>query len=96
MYKRQVFISDVTSVVVVEVTPSGVQTTVPSNGVDLPYGVALDGAGDIFIADANDSDVVEVQRSGAPSLTFASTNAGSTSTDSPQSLTCLLYTSRCV
>jgi len=82
-----VFISDVTSVVVVEVTPSGVQTTVPSNGVDLPYGVALDGAGDIFIADANDSDVVEVQRSGAPSLTFASTNAGSTSTDSPQSLT---------
>ena len=72
---------------VVEVTPSGVQTTVPAAGLGYPIGVAVDAAGDVFIADSNNSRVVELQRSQAPSLTFASTNVGSTSTDSPQSIT---------
>ena len=43
----------------VKVTPSGVQTTVGS-GLNFPVGIALDGAGDVFIADRNNRQVVEV------------------------------------
>ena len=35
---------------VVEVKPDGTQTTVGS-GLNRPFGVAVDGAGDVFIAD---------------------------------------------
>jgi hypothetical protein len=44
--------------------------------------VAVGGAGDVFIADSNNSQVVGMQRSQPPSLSFTSTNIGSTSTDS--------------
>ncbi|HLY20772.1 MAG TPA: kelch repeat-containing protein, partial [Bryobacteraceae bacterium] len=82
-----VFIADQFGYQVVEVTAAGVQTTVQATGLAGPTGVAVDGAGDVFIADPNSSQVVELQRSQAPSLTFASTNLGSTSADSPQSIT---------
>ena len=70
---------------VVEVTPSGVQTAVRAIGLNQPRAVAVDGAGDVFIADVNNNRVVEVQLAQPPSLIFASTNVGSTS--SPQSVT---------
>jgi len=82
-----VFISNQYSNQVVEVTPSGVQTTVFTTGLSVPAGVAVDGAGDVFIADYSNNRVVEVNSSQAPSLTFASTGVGSTSSDSPQSVT---------
>jgi sugar lactone lactonase YvrE/phosphotransferase system HPr-like phosphotransfer protein len=62
----------------------------------LAYGVAVDGTGNVYIPDLDslisvpDSDsnqVVVINRSQTPSLSFASTNVGSTSSDSPQSLT---------
>ena len=82
-----VFIVSYVNERVIEVTPSGVQTTVAASGLNGPSGVALDGAGDIFISDYNNNRVVEMNRSQPPSLSFASTNVGSTSTDSPQSVT---------
>ncbi len=82
-----VFIVSYVNERVIEVTPSGVQTTVAASGLNGPSGVALDGAGDIFISDYNNNRVLEMNRSQAPSLSFASTNVGSTSTDSPQSVT---------
>jgi hypothetical protein len=51
--------------------------------VQFPTGVAVDGAGDIFIASYN--QVVNLQRSLPPSLSFSSTQVGQTSSDSPQS-----------
>jgi sugar lactone lactonase YvrE len=64
----------------------GAQITVGS-GLRSPKGVALDGAGDVFIADSGNSRVVKLQRSQPPTLTFASTPVGSTSSDSPQAVT---------
>jgi sugar lactone lactonase YvrE len=52
-----------------------------------PAGVALDGNGNIYVADAGDGQLIELNRAAAPALTFASTNAGSISTDSPKTVT---------
>ena len=48
--------------------------------------MAVDGAGDVFVADEDNNAVKEITRSAWPSLSFASTNVGSTSSDSPQSV----------
>src|ERR1039458_3963770 len=42
------------------VTFAGVQTTVPASGLLQPFGVAVDGAGDVFIGDMGHDRVVEV------------------------------------
>jgi DNA-binding beta-propeller fold protein YncE len=52
-----------------------------------PSGVAVDLSGNIYIADAGNSRVVEENYADAPSLTFALTAPGSTSSDSPQTVT---------
>src|SRR5208337_4945299 len=76
-----VFIADTFNNRLVEVTPSGVQTTVLAT---FAIGVAVDGAGNVFIANGN--HVVEVPPAQPPTLSFASTAGGSTSSDSPQSV----------
>ncbi len=82
-----VFIADSYNGRVVEVPAgAGPQTTV-SGGLYEPIGVAVDGAGDVFIADTLNNRVVEVQRAQPPTLSFASTPVGGTSSDSPQSVT---------
>ena len=78
------FIADTFNSRVVELTSSGVQTTLLASVFS--SGVAVDGAGDVFIADKVNSRVVELNRSTPPTLTFAPTNVGSTSSDSPQSV----------
>ena len=85
-----VFITDTFNSRVLEV-PAGCasaacQTTVGA-GFTYPYGVGVDRVGDIFITDNfNDGVISEINRSVPPTLSFALTNAGSTSTDSPQSV----------
>ncbi|MGB9232275.1 MAG: kelch repeat-containing protein, partial [Terracidiphilus sp.] len=92
-----VFVSDTTLEQVVEVpagcTSSACQATctpgncaiVVANGI-VSLGAAVDAAGDIFVANAHASRVVEVNESLPPSLNFALTSTGSTSTDSPQAV----------
>jgi len=72
---------------VVEVPAGGGAQTTVGSGLTGPPGVAVDGKGDVFIADLGNNRVVEVQRSQLPSLSFASTRVGSTSSDSPQAVT---------
>jgi len=55
----------------VEVTPGGTQTTVGS-GLNTPYGVAVDGVGDVFIADSKNNRVVKVPAAGGPQTTVGS------------------------
>jgi sugar lactone lactonase YvrE len=45
----------------------GAQTDVPADGLSLPWGVAVDAAGDVFIADAANNRVVEVKPDGSQS-----------------------------
>ena len=82
-----VFIADARNNRVVEVTAGGGPQTTVGSGLSSPTGVAVDGVGDVFIADYANSRVVEVQRSAPPTFSFAATGVGSTSTDSPQSVT---------
>ena len=55
-----------------------------------PYGLALDGGGNLYISDPGKGitspSVQVIQRSQPPLLSFAATNVGSTSSDSPQSV----------
>ena len=76
------------------VTPDGMITTVAGNGIagyngdnipaptgelNNPVGAAVDASGNLYIADSNNNRVRKVDVSDPPSLTFPSTNVGSTS-----------------
>ena len=68
-----------------EVSSGGTQTTL-ANGFGNPSGLALDKSGNLLVVDADNADVVEIDRGDAPSLSFATTNVGSTSSDSPHTV----------
>ncbi|MGC9158604.1 MAG: hypothetical protein ACP5FH_06395, partial [Terracidiphilus sp.] len=87
-----VYIADYNNSRVVEVTPAGASSVLnvgTPGGEELNnlYGVAVDGAGDVYIGDKGNSRVVDLSQAQAVPLTFASTNVGSTSSDSPQDVT---------
>jgi sugar lactone lactonase YvrE len=51
-----------------------------------PYAVALDGSGNVYVAASGNNAVMELNRAAKPSLEFAATAVGSTSSDSPQTV----------
>ena len=88
------YIADTNNQRVRKVTPGGIITTVAGNGTQSydgdniaatgaglanPFGVAVDGAGNLYIADGDNNRIRKVDVSNAPSLTFASTNVGAAS-----------------
>jgi uncharacterized protein (DUF2345 family) len=82
-----VYVSDQIRNLVYEITPGGVQTTLARNGLNIPAGLAVDAAGSVLIADNALSSLVVVNRSQPPAISFATTNVGSTSSDSPVAFT---------
>jgi sugar lactone lactonase YvrE len=86
-----VFITDTFNYRVVEVSPLGNGTwgnpTNVGSGLRYSSGVAVDATGDIFIGDSGNNRVVEEPRSQPPTLSFANTIVGGTSSDSPESVT---------
>jgi hypothetical protein len=81
-----VYIADPLNGRVVEVPAGGGPQTTVATGLAYPSGVAVDGAGDVFIGDQGQGQVFEINRSQPPSIFFATTNVGSTSSDSPKSV----------
>jgi len=61
--------------------------TTLGSGFSYPEGIAVDGSGDVFVADSGTSAVDEINRATPPSLSFAETNVGTESSDSPQTAT---------
>jgi sugar lactone lactonase YvrE len=58
-----------------------------ATGIGYPTGIALDSSGNIFVADSVVDQAFELPRATPPTLTFASTAEGATSSDSPKTVT---------
>jgi hypothetical protein len=54
--------------------------------MNLPFGVALDGPGNLYITDFGNDRIRKVVQADSPSLSFDPTNVGATSSDSPRTL----------
>lgn len=65
----------------------GLQIPVVASGLKYPYMLSVDGAGNLYIPDAGVNKVFRVSTFQPPSLSFASTAVGATSTDSPKFVT---------
>jgi streptogramin lyase len=85
-----VYIADQNNGRVVEVTAAGVAGLLNTGSYSLfnPEGIAVDGAGNVYVADFAANEVVMVAQGAPAALSFANTTKiGSTSADSPQSVT---------
>ncbi|MGD0731335.1 MAG: choice-of-anchor D domain-containing protein [Terracidiphilus sp.] len=71
---------------VVEVAAGGARTTLAS-GLSDPYSVALDANGNVYFTTSVSGAVEKIDRVDPPSLTFAGTQEGTASADSPQTVT---------
>lgn len=65
---------------------SYVQSTVASSSIDWPWAVAVDGSGNVYIADTYNLRVLKEDLGDLPTLRFANTAVGSTSSDSPRTV----------
>jgi hypothetical protein len=85
------FIADAGNYLVIKETPSHgsyVQTTLPTgSSLYQPYGVAVDGSGNVFISDSALGLTLKEDLWDAPTLAFADTPVGTTSSDSPRTVT---------
>jgi subtilase family serine protease/sugar lactone lactonase YvrE len=74
---------------VLEIVAAGGYTTVDMLGgsFNFPYGLAVDGAGNVYVADTGNNRLVKMDYADPPSLSFVGTVVGSTSSDSPQTVT---------
>jgi hypothetical protein len=63
------------------------QSTIPTSGLNQPSGIAVDGSGNVYVGDYGGGRIVKETLAVPPSLSFATTALGSTSSDSPQTVT---------
>ena len=85
-----VYIADTNNNRVLKETLSGgsyTESTIASSGLTNPWGVAVGGSGNVYISDTNNNRVLKEDFADPPTLSFATTTFGSTSTDSPKTVT---------
>ena len=84
-----VFVANQNNNAVDEILSAGGYTTIQTlgSGFFYPSGVAVDAAGNVFVADNLHQTVTKLDYRDAPSLSFAKTQAGKISTDSPKTIT---------
>jgi streptogramin lyase len=63
------------------------ESTIPSSSLYIPIETAVDGAGNVYIADLVNNRVLKEDLADPPTVSFAATADGSTSTDSPKTVT---------
>ncbi|WP_263366246.1 choice-of-anchor D domain-containing protein, partial [Edaphobacter bradus] len=83
-----VYIADGYSSVLKETLSGGsyTQSTI-ATGLNGTFSVAVDGSGNVYSVDRNDNRVLKLDYADAPSLSFATTAVGQTSSDSSQTVT---------
>ena len=69
------------------VIPESPSIVTLTSGVNAPYGIAVDSGFNVYVADTQNNRALELDFADPPSLTFASTAVGATSTDSPKTVT---------
>jgi hypothetical protein len=75
---------------VLEYTPSGssyIEVGTVASGLSGPWSLAVDAGGNLYIGDLSVEALLKIDVSDPPSLSFATTAAGSTSSDSPKTVT---------
>jgi large repetitive protein len=75
---------------VIEVLTTGTASVLQFSGLTVnstARGIAVDASGNIFVSDGKSNRIDEITAPSVPSLTFAATDLGSTSSDSPQAVT---------
>ncbi len=84
-----VYVADSGNNAVKEILAASGYTTVVTlaSGFSAPLSVAVDSSGNVFVADTFNNAVDKLDLFDPPALSFASTAAGSTSSDSPQTVT---------
>jgi sugar lactone lactonase YvrE len=81
------FVGDTNSDGIIELPADNSLPFTLGNGFIRPIGLALGADGNLYIADKSRAEVVLLDRSGPPNLTFATTPVNSVSSDSPQWVT---------
>jgi len=83
-----VFVADSINHAAKEILAAGGYTIVNTlkNGFAYPRGITVDSGGNVFVADPNNNQIIKLDYTTPPSITFTSTLIGSTSSDSPQTV----------
>jgi sugar lactone lactonase YvrE len=83
-----VYVADANNGAVYEIPAAGGYTTVNTlgSGFSIPLGVALDGSGNVFVANRGSATVDKLDLADFPSMHFAATKVGATSSDSPKTV----------
>jgi sugar lactone lactonase YvrE len=83
-----VYIADTThNRVLIETLSGGSYTQSDIMDMYTPWSVAVDGSNNVYVTDIDHNRVLELDVSDPPTLSFASTQVGQTSSDSPQTVT---------
>jgi streptogramin lyase len=85
-----VYVGDTENNRIVKETPvsgSYTESVVPTSGLLYPAAVAVDGSGNVYVADQGNNRIVKEDLADAPTVSFAATPEGSTSSDSPRTVT---------
>ena len=86
------YIADENNNRVLDLTPTGVVSTVLSgmvltSNLSQPLAVAVDSSENLYVSDTGNGRLLKINRSIVPRFSFAATPVGSTSSDSPKTLT---------
>ena len=85
-----VYLSSSSGGTLIRLAPSAdgyTQSIVPTTGLSVPFCIAVGGNGSVYIGDTNNDRVLKEDFSDPPTLSFAPTDVGSTSADSPETET---------